>query len=135
MNNALKHMCNEAVVAYLESLSRYLSQFTWPLPLMHSKTHLWFLVAFVRSFFLSPFFFISLMLLCTTSFDVNEKMWKITKFFTLNLITALSEISPGLLGLFVGLLSIACGFIINLYRIPHELACLALGVFEHVWLH
>ena len=84
---------------------------------------------------LSPFFFISVMLLCTTSVDVNEKMWKSTKFFTLNLITVLSEINPGLLGVFVGPLSIACGFIINLFRIPHELACLALGVFEHGWLH
>ena len=79
-------MWNEAVVACLESLSRYLSQFTWLLPLMHSKTHLRFPVAFVRSFFLSPVFFISVMLLCTSSFDVNEKMWKFTKFFTLNLI-------------------------------------------------
>jgi hypothetical protein len=49
--------------------------------------------------------------------------------------TVLSEFNPGLLGLFVGLLSIACGFIINLYRIPHELASLALGFFEHGWLH
>jgi len=115
VNNALKHVWNEAVVAYLESLSRYLSHFTWSLPLMNSETRLWFPIAFVRSFFLPHFFFISIMLLCTSSFDVKEKMWKFTKFFTLNLITVPSEINPGLLELIVGLLSIACGFTINMY--------------------
>jgi len=77
-----------------------------------------FLVAFLRSLFLSPIFFISVMSLCTSSFDVNEKMWKFTKFFTLNLITDLSEIKPGLLGLFVGLF-IYCLWLYNKF-VPYS---------------
>jgi riboflavin transporter FmnP len=68
---------------------------------------------------------------CTGSFDLNEEMWEFAKLFTLYLVAVLSEINLGLLELIAGLLSIPCGFTINLSRIPHELTCLVLGFYEH----
>jgi hypothetical protein len=61
-------------------------------------------------------------------------MWKFTKFFTLKH-TVPSEMYLRLLNPNAGLLSTVYRFTINFHFTSHKLACLALGFFEHGWLH